>query len=591
MSHHRVKKDSSLDGDRRVVVQGAVKYKGGMLPNIRKLGYSSPNYSALIAVRSGEDGITIFWLQLGSHIEIELVSGMELTPTLQEQSGMPAGSGGCIQIRHNGKKLYLSYSQESEFKRWYRAVREALAETTFRDAFVYRENGGSISRHHIEAAIESSAAFVAPANCHVLRAKRVLDMMVQLHSFSNKLKLRPYTISQEETDSFLQEMKSEPLVLSDPAITFIRDLMPRLLTQKDIEKKDSLRGIKINRSNMNSSIESSESDRVDSRALEDELESGDSQKEDTEQIAGTTISGNVVDMCAVNKDLSADSKGDDSQPEKSEVVCEHVGVGMVSSGAIITNEKRTSTIRREETDKENRNINLVCSVTENTEVILSRNTEEKDRVKPPVVRSSSPLPHNHGVRTPARNLRRKSQSKGARIDVTIATPDTAASAAKSVHLAQNVKSSESTNEGDVSVTAVGSTTKIKQFSKFCSFRIFYVMMLIPLIFGCLVSVIDHLVGASTHEGLLGKHREDTRVLTSVPESKLLSAHNKFSQFTGSSLPGYGVTDDGNIATTKNKNVEETMMKSNNSKVVEDTLQERARRRDAFLDIVVYEAME
>jgi hypothetical protein len=224
--------------DSRVVCQGLLRIKGSLHPKLPRMLLSQALYSALVAVRSGDQGVTVFWLQLGPAVEIELTGDMAISPTLKQHTSTHCGDGGVIQLSIGSKYVQLNMAnQEEDYQYWFRALREALAETAFREAFAAsRAADGSLSADAIDKAIQLSVAFVHPANCHVLRAKRVLETQSHIHKFSKRIKVKPYVVAKEEAEEFLEETDSDPLFLNDPEVMFIRALLPRLFTRAEIER-------------------------------------------------------------------------------------------------------------------------------------------------------------------------------------------------------------------------------------------------------------------------------------------------------------------------------------------------------------------
>lgn len=222
--------------ERRVVAQGLLRCKGTLHSKLPRMMHSSALYGALIAIRRG-DGYTVYSIQIGSHVDVEVTSDMTITPTLKQHSSMHCGAdGGIIQLHCNSKHLSINMTHDdASYKVWYRALREALAETIFRDAFQYRTSEGTLSSLHIEAAVQKCVALVPPANCHVLRAKRVIETSAAIHKFTKRIKVKPHFVSREEAEMFLSETKCDPLFSDDGDVVFIQSLIPRLFTKHDIK--------------------------------------------------------------------------------------------------------------------------------------------------------------------------------------------------------------------------------------------------------------------------------------------------------------------------------------------------------------------
>ena len=225
---------------RRVVCQGNLRCKGSLHSKLPRLMFSGPLYSALLAVTTGEEGLTVFWMHLGPNIEIELTSQSSMFPNLKQHATLDTGKGGMIKLGKGNKSVHLDLSgDEASYQQWYRGLREALVETIFRDALSVRSPEGSLSVSAVEQAICEASELVPQANCHVLRAKRALENQDRIHQFTKRIKVKPYLVSKEQVDQFLREADNDPIFSHNGELKFLRSLLPRLFTEKEIKESNN----------------------------------------------------------------------------------------------------------------------------------------------------------------------------------------------------------------------------------------------------------------------------------------------------------------------------------------------------------------
>lgn len=228
---------SVLSDEARVVMQGSVRFKGNLHSHLPRVLLSGPTYCALTSADTGPDSSTIYTLQLGDSAFIEIMGDMTLTPTLKQYTSLHTAGTGCIQLHHLGKTVSLTCPDEAAFKSWFKALREALAETIFRAAFSSLTQDGCLCAGAIQAAIDRSSSLVHAANCHVLRAHRLLDIIPRLHSFTRRVKIKPHRVSWEDATEILHEVSEcDPLFAKDADAAFITHLLPRMLKQTELDK-------------------------------------------------------------------------------------------------------------------------------------------------------------------------------------------------------------------------------------------------------------------------------------------------------------------------------------------------------------------
>lgn len=89
----------------------------------------------------------------------------------------------------------------------------------------------------IEKAIDKASILVPNANCHMLRARRLCDVLTQIGKFSKRIILKPHLVSQEDAREVLELSECDPLLSTDKEILFIRNLEPKLFSRAEIEKE------------------------------------------------------------------------------------------------------------------------------------------------------------------------------------------------------------------------------------------------------------------------------------------------------------------------------------------------------------------
>lgn len=118
----------------RVIVQGYAQFRGEW-PNlpIPKIFFSSPTSCALVSTAGAEDQLTRFTLILGE-LRVQLTEELSFHPDLSEEK---YSMNDVLVIEHaDGHSLQIKVMDDTQRAKWSRAVRNAIAETIFQEAFI-----------------------------------------------------------------------------------------------------------------------------------------------------------------------------------------------------------------------------------------------------------------------------------------------------------------------------------------------------------------------------------------------------------------------------------------------------------------------
>ncbi len=226
--------DLPSEPSERIVVHDMLRSRGTIHPQLTTHLFSFVKASALVAKESAS-GVTTFHVVVGNKIRVELSPCMSLTPSLKHITDDCT----VLLIQNDSRKtMHLKFDDPKVTLKWHKAVREALAEIIFADAFHYRTPEGGLCVSRIERAIEKASSLVHGANCHMLRAKRVCDIQTQINKFSKRLILKPHLVSREDARNLLELSERDPLFVGDKDIEFIKTLESRLFTQHEIANSD-----------------------------------------------------------------------------------------------------------------------------------------------------------------------------------------------------------------------------------------------------------------------------------------------------------------------------------------------------------------
>ena len=188
----------------RVIVHDPIQVKGSLHRLLPAQQYSSPIPSALVSIPVNE--ITTFTLAIGS-IRIPILASMLLHPSLTKLQEVLAEEEehSCTMsiFARDGKCIYIQLPSTQILQKWHRAFREAIVEMLFTQAFQFTKEG-HLSIKRLETAIQKSNNLVLAANCHVLRAKRLRNLKVDINELIARIKNNVYSVSKEELLAFFQ---------------------------------------------------------------------------------------------------------------------------------------------------------------------------------------------------------------------------------------------------------------------------------------------------------------------------------------------------------------------------------------------------
>lgn len=199
----------------RVIVHDPIQVKGSLHRLLPAQQYSSPIPSALVSIPVNE--ITTFTLAIGS-IRIPILASMLLNPSitsLQDVLREEADFSMSLFAR-DGKCIYIQLPNAQLLQKWHRAFREAMVEMLFTQAFQVTKEG-YLSIKKLENAIKKSQVLVPAANCHVLRAKRLRNLKVDINELIARIKNNEYSVTKEELLAFFQRAEVDRVSLFSPS--------------------------------------------------------------------------------------------------------------------------------------------------------------------------------------------------------------------------------------------------------------------------------------------------------------------------------------------------------------------------------------
>lgn len=194
----------------RVIVHDQIQVRGDILKSL-PLHFGSDYFSALISVPVKH--VTTFTVAVGS-LRIPLFSSMTLSPNLDLLQQNIEHDNILSLIATDGKYLYIKAATKETFDKWHFAIREALAEMTFHESFT-RTSDGSVSIRKIEMAIQRCKMLVPAANCHMLRARKILSIKLELKQLLARLAKNPQAVSRDEVQDFMKRADCDRVRLWD----------------------------------------------------------------------------------------------------------------------------------------------------------------------------------------------------------------------------------------------------------------------------------------------------------------------------------------------------------------------------------------
>ncbi len=205
----------------RVIVHDQVQVRGDMLKSLPSQ-FESEYFAALISVPVKH--VTTFTIAIGS-LRVALNSNMTLSPNLEIFTQYEPFEHDCTisLIASDGKFIYIRTSTKEIFDKWHLAIREALAELLFTESFL-RMSDGSLSIRKIEMAIQKGKLLVPAANCHMLRAKKILSIKIELRQLLASLTKNSRSVCREEVSDFLKRADCDRVRLTQ-MLSYVLNLM------------------------------------------------------------------------------------------------------------------------------------------------------------------------------------------------------------------------------------------------------------------------------------------------------------------------------------------------------------------------------
>ncbi|RYH30228.1 hypothetical protein EON65_05830 [archaeon] len=187
--------------EERVIVHGKIQICGNvhrMLPT----NLSRPLSAAFIA-SADDSSQTCFTLILGG-LRLALSHTMTLHPSLevaQRQSSENHDHTISINTK-DGKHVIIKLDNLTIFTEWHRSLCDALAEMIFINAFAYN-SVHILSPAKLEVAMKRAARLVPACNCHMLRAKRLWNIKMELLEILHRLDQDMTSLTREHVHNFL----------------------------------------------------------------------------------------------------------------------------------------------------------------------------------------------------------------------------------------------------------------------------------------------------------------------------------------------------------------------------------------------------
>jgi hypothetical protein len=194
----------------RVIVHDQVNVRGDIAKNL-PVQFGSEFFAALISVPV--KNVTTFTIAVGS-LRVSMNSSMSLNPNLETlNNNTDYDHGNTLSlIASGGKHIYIRTLNADIFIKWHHALREALSELIFTESFM-RISDGSLSIRKIEMAIQKCKLLVPSANCHMLRAKKILSIKLELKQLLSRVNKNPQSVSRDEVQQFLKRAECDRVSL------------------------------------------------------------------------------------------------------------------------------------------------------------------------------------------------------------------------------------------------------------------------------------------------------------------------------------------------------------------------------------------
>lgn len=187
--------------DERVIAHGKIQICG----NVHRLlptNLSRPLAAAFIA-SPDDSSQTCFTLILGG-LRLALSHAMTLHPSLEvAQRQAPETHDHTISITtKDGKYVIIKLDTLDIFTEWHKSLCDALAEMIFTNAFAFN-SVHILSPAKLEVAMKRASRLVPPCNCHMLRAKRLWNIKMELLEILHRLDQDITSLTKEHVHNFL----------------------------------------------------------------------------------------------------------------------------------------------------------------------------------------------------------------------------------------------------------------------------------------------------------------------------------------------------------------------------------------------------
>lgn len=242
--------DSFNEG--RIIIHDSLQVKGN-LHRLLPANFSSPIPSAVISAPDSNQ-VTTFNLAIGS-IRIPLVHNMSLRPTMSAVTKDPSQTEGdgvvpetspqpteleqliLTMSTRDGKFVSLKMTSSEMLQKWHYALREGIAELLFTKCFQYHPTEHTLSVKRLETGIKRGAAFVQNAHCHMLRAKRLRGLKLDLHEIQTRLGQDALSLSREDVQAFLKRAEVDRLIIEDAEYQKLKSIEPSLTPAADLPSR------------------------------------------------------------------------------------------------------------------------------------------------------------------------------------------------------------------------------------------------------------------------------------------------------------------------------------------------------------------
>eukprot|EP01031_Cornospumella_fuschlensis_P031967 gene31967-38654_t len=212
--------------DERVIVHGKIQICG----NVHRLlptNLSRPLTAAFIA-SPDDSNQTSFTLILGG-LRVSLCHAMTLHPSIEvAQRQSPENHDHTISINtKDGKYVIIKLDSLVSFKEWHKSLCDALAEMIFTNAFTYN-SVHILSPAKLEVAMKRASRLVPTCNCHMLRAKRLWNIKMELLEILHRLDQDLTSLTKEHVHNFLAGSDVDRLIAEDADYLRLKAMEPTL---------------------------------------------------------------------------------------------------------------------------------------------------------------------------------------------------------------------------------------------------------------------------------------------------------------------------------------------------------------------------